>query len=59
MTNFTVFYALFDANKWDLSNRTQNDCLSQDTNYFFSKQLMDKSVEEELILYKHIYINIY
>ena len=34
-----------NANKWDISNRTQNNCLSQDTNNFFS-------VEEELILYK-------
>ena len=35
-----------------ISNRTQNNCLSQDTNYFCSNQFTDKSVEEELILYK-------
>ena len=47
------FDALFDANKSDISNRTENNCLSQDTNYFF--QFSDKSVKEELILYiKHI-----
>ena len=26
--------ALIDANKWDISNRTKNNCLSQDTNLF-------------------------
>ena len=41
MTKSTVFYVLFDANKWDISNCTQNNCFSQ-----------EKSVEEELILYK-------
>ena len=35
MTNFTGFYALFYADKFDISNRTQNNCLSQDTNYFY------------------------
>ena len=55
MTNFNAFDASFDANKWDISNRIQNNCLLQDTNYFFSKQFTDKSVEGELMLYeKHV-----
>ena len=33
------FDALFHTNKWDISNRTQDNCLSQDTNYFFLSHL--------------------
>ena len=37
--------ALFDANKWDISNYTmytQNNCLLQDTNKFFLSNLWTK-----------------
>ena len=51
MPNFTIFYILFNANKWDISNRTQNNCLSKANNYLFYKHIVNKSVEEELILF--------
>ena len=54
MTNFTVFYALFDANKWDISNRTDypEQLFITGHQLFFSNLFTDKSVEEELILDK-------
>ena len=54
MTNFTgFFYALFDANKWDISNLPRTNCLSQDTKYFFLSNLLTNLYPEQLFITGH------